>query len=751
MSDCQQQKAIGLQNLISSTTEQTDIVTIESLLEKLQGKYSEQHLQFIKKVYSFSKKAHEGQYRKNGVLYISHPLAVANILADLNLDFATLATGLLHDTVEDTPVTLDDISKNFGKDIANLVDGVTKISQITFQNTHTKQGENIRKMFIAMAKDLRVIVVKLADRLHNMRTLNYMSYEKQLNIAQETLDIYAPLANRLGINAWQIELEDLSFKYLKPNNFQDLSEKFSNTKKEKKQFIKNMHSILSKEIKKQSKLILTVQGRHKHLYSIYQKMSKKNIDYDAIYDVFGFRVITDTKTQCYEILGIIHNMYCPIPGRFKDYIAIPKPNHYQSLHTTVMTTEGDRVEIQIRTRDMHLIAEKGIAAHWGYKSGETITSDTTKKFEWIKNVMDWNRETYDPNEFLENIKSDLLESEIYIFTPKGDIKALKEGATALDFAYSIHTEVGHRTVSAKIDGQIVPLKYKLQNGDTVQIMTSSNQKPSKNWLEYCITSSAKSKIRNFIHTEERKQSIELGRQLLEKEFKKYGFKLEKYINTQHAKKYLESIGAHTKEFLYAQVAYGKKMPNNVLTRLNVEFQKYQEDEKKKLKQSELQKSSKKINKEKNHSLIQVDGMTDLLLHYAKCCQPIHGDAIVGFISRGRGLVIHQMSCPKIFELDPERRINVGWVNTPHTKLMTQLRVVCHDFPGLLKLISETFTLKGINIESAEVQTDKNKKAICTFVVGVTDRSQLIEALKSLEKVNGVIHAERSVFRERRSS
>ena len=327
MSDCQQQKAIELQNLISSATEQTDIVTIESLLKKLEGKYSQQHLQFIKRAYNFSKKAHEGQYRRSGVLYISHPLAVANILADLNLDFATLATGLLHDTVEDTSVTLDDISKDFGKDIANLVDGVTKISQITFQNTHTKQGENIRKMFVAMVKDLRVIVVKLADRLHNMRTLNYMSYEKQLSIAQETLDIYAPLANRLGINAWQIELEDLSFKYLKPNNFQDLSEKFFNTKKEKEQFTKNMSSILSNEIAKQARLNLIVQGRHKHLYSIYQKMSKKNIDYDAIYDIFGFRVITDTKTQCYEILGVIHSMYCPIPGRFKDYIAIPKPNH----------------------------------------------------------------------------------------------------------------------------------------------------------------------------------------------------------------------------------------------------------------------------------------------------------------------------------------------------------------------------------------------------------------------------------------
>ena len=751
MSNCQQQKDIEIQYPISPAAKTTDIITIESLLKKLQSKYSEQHLQFIKKVYNFSKKAHEGQYRKSGLLYISHPLEVANILADLNLDFATLATGLLHDTVEDTPVTLNDISKNFGRDIANLVDGVTKISQITFQNTHTKQGENIRKMFVAMAKDLRVIVVKLADRLHNMRTLNYMSYEKQLNIAQETLDIYAPLANRLGINAWQVELEDLSFKYLKPNNFKDLSEKFSNTKKEKEQFIKNLRSILSKEIKKEAKLAPIVQGRHKHLYSIYQKMSKKNIDYDAIYDVFGFRVIADTKTQCYEILGIIHSMYCPIPGRFKDYIAIPKPNYYQSLHTTVMTTEGDRVEVQIRTREMHLVAEKGIAAHWSYKSGETVTPDTTKKFEWIKNLMDWNKETYDPNEFLENIKSDLLESEIYIFTPKGDVKALKEGATALDFSYSIHTEVGHHTIGAKIDGQIVPLKHKLQNGDTVQIMTSSNQKPSKNWLDYCMTSSAKSKIRNFIHTEERKQSIELGRQLLEKEFKKYGFKLEKYINTQHAKKYLESIGAHTKEILYAQVAYGKRTPNKVLTKLNVDFQKLQEEEKKKLKQSELQQLSKKTNKRKDHSLIQVNGMTDLLLHYAKCCQPIHGDAIVGFISRGRGLVIHQMSCPKIFELEPERRINVGWVSAPHAKLMTQLRVLCHDFPGLLKLISETFTLKGINIESAEVKTHKNKKATCIFVVGVTDRSQLIQALKSLEKINGVIHAERAVFRERKSS
>ncbi len=721
------------------------ITSIKDLLARLTGEYSQEHLQLIRKAYDFSKKAHEGQYRKSGEAFILHPLSVSAILAELNLDPASIATGLLHDTVEDTSVTLQDITQHFGEEIAHLVDGVTKISKLTFYtNTHSKQGENIRKMFVAMAKDMRVVVVKLADRLHNMRTLNHMPYEKQLNISQETLDIYAPLSHRLGISAWQVELEDLSFKYLKPNNYQDLSQKFSDTKKEKKQFIKDTTQTLFQEIKKQTKLTPIVQGRHKHLYSIYQKMSRKNVDYDAIYDVFGFRVITDTKTQCYEILGIMHSLYHPIPGRFKDYIAIPKANHYQSLHTTVMSSQGDRIEIQIRTKKMHLIAEKGIAAHWTYKSGQKIASTigTSERFEWMKNLMDWNKETYDPSEFLENIKSDLLQSEIYIFTPKGDVRALRKGATALDFAYLIHTEIGHHTIGAKIDGQIVPIKHQLQNGDTVQIMTASHQKPSKDWLQYCITTSARSKIRNFIRTEEGKKSIDLGHQLLEKEFKKHGFKLDKYINTEQSKKYLESIGIKTKENLYSQIAYGKHTPNKIFIKLNPDFQK---ETKKPVLKSLLDKVYNKDKKRKDRSLIKVDGMTDMLLHYAKCCQPIPGDPIVGFISRNRGLVIHQRSCSKNFEVDPERKVDVEWMDVPHAKHITRLRVVCHDYPGLLKIVSETFTLKGINIEEAQVKTQKNKKTICIFTVSVTDKFQLLQALKSLEKVNGVIHAERTFY------
>ena len=729
---------------VMDTSSYKDVVSIDDLLNQIQDKYSKQHLQLIKKAYDFSQKAHQGQYRKSGDLFILHPLAVTAILADLHLDPATLVTGLLHDTVEDTDTTLKDIAKEFGENIATLVDGVTKISQINFQNTHTKQSENIRKMVVAMVKDIRVIVIKLADRLHNMRTLHYMKYEKQINIAQETLDIYAPLAHRLGISAWKIELEDLSFRYLKPDNFQDLSEKLSNTKKEREQFVKNVIHKLSDEINKQTQFNLQVQGRHKHLYSIYQKMNQKSIDYDAIYDVFGFRIITDTVGQCYEVLGIIHGLYRPIPGRFKDYIAMPKANHYQSLHTTVMSDEGERIEVQIRTKDMHLVAEKGIAAHWIYKSGQQITQDTVvknaQKFEWLKTLMDWHHETYDSHEFLENVKSDLLESEIYIFTPKGDLKVLREGATTLDFAYAIHTEVGHHTVGAKIDGEIVPLKHKLHSGDTVQIMTASHQKPSKDWLQYCVSTRARSKIRNFIRAEERAKSIDLGKQLLEKEFKKHGLKLEKHINTERAKKYLESIGARKKESLYSQVAYGKHTPSKVLAKLNVQFP---EQEKPSTTDGFLNRMYQNAKKKQDTSLIQVDGMTDLLLHYAKCCHPIPGDPITGFISRGRGLIIHQVSCPKSFEIDPERKVNVEWTNpSKQAKHNTKVKVICHDFPGLLKLVSEAFTLQSVNIESARVNTHKNKKTICVFDVGVTDKSQLLQILKNIEKINGVIHAER---------
>ncbi|MCB0393613.1 MAG: bifunctional (p)ppGpp synthetase/guanosine-3',5'-bis(diphosphate) 3'-pyrophosphohydrolase [Bdellovibrionales bacterium] len=719
--------------------------TIDEFLEALRPHYSEKDVDTVAKAYAFSEKAHEGQIRRSGEPYIFHPLSVSYILSELHLDVSTIITGLLHDTVEDTDVTLEDVKREFGENVAHLVDGVTKISQISFRNTHTKQGENIRKMIVAMGKDIRVIIVKLADRLHNMRTLNHMPYEKQARIAQETLDIYAPLANRLGINEWKIELEDLSFRYLKPDVFYDLAQKVSKKKKEREKYVDDVRRMLSSEIKN-AKLKAEVQGRPKHLYSIYKKMTLKNIEYDEVYDVLAFRVVVDSIAQCYEVLGLVHSIFRPIPGRFKDYIAMAKTNNYQSLHTTVFGPGGERIEIQIRTHDMHLIAERGIAAHWLYKEGEGKSSKKDiVKFEWLKNLMDWNKETRDSDEFLENVKSDLFDSEIYVFTPKGDVKELPDGSTPLDFAYSVHTDVGNKTVGAKIDGRIVPLKYKLKNGDTIDIMTSPHQKPSKDWLKFCVTTRAKSKIRAFIRTEERRRSIALGRELLDKEFRKHGFKLENYENTEVTKKFLKDVGAVDIEELLAQVAYGKQMPIKVIERMVPDFkvEKVVEDENDTSFLGRMFRSNKK---KKARSIIRVDGMSDLLVHYAKCCNPIPGDPILGFISRGRGVTIHQASCPKAFEIDQARMVDVEWTNADVSQeRITKVRVYCHDIPGLLKLMSETFTANGVNIHNAQIRTNSDKKSICVFDVVVRDASQLTQTLQNLEKIKGVISAERIHF------
>lgn len=730
----------------SSEDKHPQIKNIEEFLESLLPNYSEADIALIKKSYEYSEKAHEGQIRRSGEPYILHPLQVAFILSQLHLDAPAIMTGLLHDTVEDTDATLDEIKKLFGESVANLVDGVTKISQISFRNTHAKQGENIRKMIVAMGKDIRVIVVKLADRLHNMRTLNHMPYEKQARIAQETLDIYAPIANRLGINEWKIELEDLSFRYLKPDVFYDLVQKVNKKKKERDKYVDDIKRLLQGEVLKSSKFKAEIQGRPKHLFSIYKKMAVKNIEYEEVYDVLAFRIIVDSVAQCYEVLGMVHSIFRPIPGRFKDYIAMAKANNYQSLHTTVFGPGGERIEIQIRTREMHMIAERGIAAHWVYKEGETKADRKTQvKFEWLKNLMDWNRETRDADEFLENVKSDLFDSEIYVFTPKGDVKELPDGSTPLDFAYSIHTDVGNKTVGAKIDGRIVPLKYRLKNGDTIDIMTSPHQKPSKDWLKFCVTTRAKSKIRAFIKTEERGRSITLGRELLDKEFRKHGLKLENFENTDVTKKFLKDIGAIDPEELFAQVAYGKQMPVKVVERMVPGF-KVQEEEAADNESSFLGRMFRSGKKKKVKSIITVDGMSDLLVHYAKCCSPIPGDPILGFISRGRGVTIHQASCPKAFEIDSARKVDVEWTNAEVVQeRQTKVRVICHDIPGLLKLMSESFTSNGVNIHNAQIRTNVDKKSICIFDVVVKDASQLTRTLQNLEKIKGVISAERIHF------
>ena len=717
--------------------------TLEDLCARIRKYFPNADLSVIEKAYHFSENAHSGQIRRSGEPYISHPLSVAAILADLHLDLPSIATGLLHDTVEDTDVTLEEIRAEFGVIVATLVDGVTKISKMTFRNTLEKQGENVRKMIVAMGKDVRVVLVKLADRLHNMRTLNHMSYEKQARIAQETLDIYAPLASRLGISSLKIELEDLSFRYLKPDKYYDLVQKVAKKRKEREKYIDEVKRLLTSELeKKAGKIKFEISGRPKHLYSIFRKMQSRNIDYDQVYDVLAFRVIVASVSECYEVLGHAHSLWKPIPGRFKDFIAMPKANKYQSLHTTVIGPGGERIEIQIRTDEMHLIAERGIAAHWQYKENSQADSEVVDKFNWLRDLVALHQHAGSSDEFLDNVKTDLFGSEIYVFTPKGDVKELPEGSTPLDFAYSIHTDVGHHTQSARVNGRIVPLRHVLQSGDTIEVVTSTHQRPSKDWLKFCTTSRAKSKIRSYITNEQRRRAIEVGKDLLEKEFRKFGMGLAKQLKSPDFEKSIREAGAHDPEDLYAQIGYGKVVVNQFVQRL-APNQKPVDEAAKQATFLEKVLRSAITKKKKSSSIIQVDGMSDVLVRFARCCSPIPGDPIVGFISRGRGITIHKGDCPRAFELDQGRRVDVGWnINNKDNGLgserMARVRVISHDIPGLLKSMTEAFSVHGINIHNAQIRTTKDKKAICTFDINVKDTTQLNQVMHEIEKIKGII-------------
>ncbi len=737
-----------LQILIDDKLPQKQITTVEELCEKIKSYHPAAQTQFIEKAYLYAEKMHEGQLRRSGDRYITHPLNVAGILADLKLDLDTIATGLLHDTVEDTPATLEIIKKEFGDTVAALVDGVTKIGLMNFRNNFDKQGENIRKMIVAMGKDVRVVLVKLADRLHNMRTLNHMPYEKQVRIAQETLEIYCPLAGRIGISALKIELEDLCFRYSRPDKYYELLQLLEKNEKETAKYIeevrKNIFEVLSKSNIKNFK----VYGRSKHLWSVYRKMTSRNLSYDQIYDVLAFRITVDSVVECYEVLGYIHSIWKPIPGRFKDFIAMPKSNNYQSLHTTVIGPGGDRIEVQIRTSDMHLIAEKGIAAHWNYKERGKLDDTELKKTNWLRDLFALNQEGSSPDEFLDTVKTDLMEKDIYVFTPKGDVQELPENATPIDLAYAIHTSLGNTCTGAKVNGKMVPLKYKLSNGDRVEIMVSKTQTPSKDWLKFAVTNKAKSKIRQFVKEEQRRNSIAMGKDIVEKEFRKFGLAAIKYLKGPEFDSYMSESGISDVEELYARVGYGKFEPRHLIDNLSPEaLQKEVEKTEKSESSTFLEKvvKSAKAKMRKSSSLVNVDGMEDVLVHFAKCCGPIPGDSITGFISRGKGVIIHRADCRKVFEVDHMRRVDVQWNSKTASigqERQVKLEVVGQDVPGLLKLMSEAFAVQGINIESAQIRTTRDKKAICQFEISVKDVQQLAAAILSLQKIKGIIDVQR---------
>jgi len=711
------------------------MIRLNDILEKMNRFLPGADLTLIEKAYVFSAKVHQGQVRLSGERYLTHPLEVAAILADMKMDLATVASGLLHDTVEDTYTTLDEIQQTFGLEIANLVDGLTKISKITLATHEEQQAENFRKMLLAMAKDIRIVLIKLADRLHNMRTLEYLPPENQVKIAQETLDIYAPLANRLGIEWIKTELEDLSFRYLHPEEYSALAREVAWKKEEREKYIQEVSSIISDKLTSYG-LVGKVSGRPKHFYSIYKKMQAQNLEFEQVYDVIAFRIILDTAKDCYEALGIIHSLWKPVPGRFKDYIAMPKANGYQSLHTTVIGPYGERVEIQIRTEEMSRTAEEGIAAHWQYKEGKVIAPKDSKQFAWVRQLLEWQQDLRDPREFLETVKIDLFPDEVYVFTPKGDVKQFPVGSTPVDFAYSIHTQIGQQCMGAKVNGKIVPLRYPLKNGDIVEITTSPGHQPSKDWLKFVKTSRARTKIRQWIKAEARGRSVDLGKEICEREFKKYHLDFGKLIKSGEINKIISDLSIQSVDDLMAEVGYGNVSSNQIIGKLippeKLEIEKKEE--------SRLKRLAKKIRREP--SGIQIRGIEDMMVRFARCCNPLPGDAISGYITRGRGVTVHTADCPNVLGSDPERLIQVSWNLKEKAVHAVRVRVICNDKKGLLAEISSALASSEVNIIRADVSTTEDKKALCNFELEVNDLKHLQNAFRALTKLKNVLKVER---------
>lgn len=727
------------------------MIRLNDILQRVAAYHPEPDLDIIKKAYVYSAKVHQGQVRKSGEPYLIHPLEVAGLLAQLRLDEASVVAGLLHDTVEDTLATIEEVRELFGDEVALIVDGVTKLSKFSAPQAlsqEEKQAENFRKMLVAMAQDIRVILVKLADRTHNMRTLDHMSEEKQARIAQETLDIYAPLANRLGISWVKTELEDLSFKYLKPKDFAELEQLVSRKKKEREKYIEDVIALIAAQLKEAS-ITAEVGGRFKHFYSIYKKMRSQGIEFEQVPDVIAFRIITNELSQCYAALGLIHQMWKPVPGRFKDFIAIPKPNMYQSLHTTVIGPLSERIEIQIRTEEMHRIAEEGIAAHWAYKEGKSALTRDDEKFAWLRQLLEWQQDLKDPKEFLDTVKVDLFADEVFVFTPKGDVKSLPRGATPVDFAYGIHSAVGERCVGAKVNGKIVPLRYKLKNGDQVEVLTSPQAHPSKDWLTFVKTGRAQQKIRAFTKQQQRDKSLLLGRELSDRELKRFGLTLNKVVKSGDLKPMCETLGYRTEEDLLVAVGYGKVQPSQLVERLlpPEKVEEVREQPPREISTSTgifqtVTEIAKKVVGKRSTNGVLIGGIDDVLVRYGRCCNPVPGDPIVGFITRGRGVTVHTVACDKALATDPERRIEVSWDVRSDYKRPVTLRVLTVDRPGLLADMSQIFSKRGVNISQANCRATGDDRAVNTFEVVISDLKQLTELMRSIEKLTGVYSVER---------
>ena len=709
---------------------------ILDIVERVQAARPNANVELIHKAYVFTAKVHHGQLRNSGEPYLIHPLNVAYSLADWNLDEETVATGLLHDTVEDTVATGDEIRDLFGDSIALLVDGVTKISRVAISDVAAQKAESLRKMILAMGKDLRVILVKLADRLHNIRTIEHLSPDKQASIARETVEIYAPIAARLGMSRVRGELENRCFAVLHPAQHAELFLMAEERRKNTEGHIRDVTSLLEEKCR-EAGINVTISGREKHLAGIYQKMNRQGIDFDHVYDFIAFRIITKTLRECYGALGIVHNLWKPVPGRFKDYIAMPKTNLYQSLHTTVFGPNSEMMEIQIRTEEMHALAENGVAAHWKYKEGRRTGDKEDQMFLWLRQILELQQDMKDPREFMDTVRVELFPEEVYVFTPRGDVKELPHGGTPIDFAYAIHTEVGNQCVGAKVNGRLVPLKTPLKNGDVVEIITQPNHKPSRDWLKIAKTNKALTRIRVVLRQEQMEQSLDIGRQILEKELRKYSLNPLKVLKGEQFAQILQEMRCKSAEEYFRALGYGHAsiMP---LLRLLVPPERLLE---KAGKESGLSRLIRKVVAQKP-SAITVKGMDGIFVRLGNCCHPVPGDPIIGFITRGRGVTVHSKDCKKVMELDPARAIEVTWEAGTKAVHPVKIRVVCNDKSGLLADLSKAITANDVDIRKASVMTTRDKRAVCNFEVSVNNAEHLLSLMKSLEKVKGVQTVER---------
>jgi GTP pyrophosphokinase len=694
----------------------------------------------------FSALEHKGQVRHSGEPYLVHPLEVASILADMRLDPVAIAAGLLHDVVEDTLTTIEKIHEHFGPEVAHVVEGVTKISAIPFSSSEERQAENFRKMLLAMVDDIRVILVKLADRLHNMRTLSHMSEERRQRTAQETLDIYAPIANRLGMSKIKNELEELSFKYLDPAGYQALTAKVENKRKAAEAEIDYLKATVIAKLSEAEIPVKEVDGRLKRLYSINQKLKRQRIELDQVYDFVALRIITESVKDCYAALGIIHQTWSPVPGRIKDFIAMPRPNGYQSLHTSVISERGVPFEVQIRTEEMHRHAEEGIAAHWKYKEGRIGDHRDERHFQWLRQLLEVQSEVRDPHEFIQNLKVDLYPEEVYIFTPKGQVKAFPRGATPVDFAYAIHTDIGHQCVGARVNGKMVPLRTRLRNGDIVEIVTSSGHKPSRDWLNFVVTARARNKIKHFVQTEERSRSVELGKRLLEKEARRFDLNPATLFESEIFKKVSADYGANDE--IFAEIGYGKIAPRKLLTRLVP-----QDELKEKPPETGMASVVRRVlgaGAPAGEDKIKVSGIDDLMVVRARCCSPIRGEKIVGYITRGKGVSVHSALCPNVMNLlyDPERRIDVEWDSAADaSRYIVRLTMQVEDRKGILADVSSRIAAINTNITNVEATgADNDHLGRINMAVEIKDVKHLEKVIKLLRGVEGVLDVERSAAR-----